>query len=427
MGLMLISGCNDEKSDSAKKDESMMEALSGKWSGSIMVPNQPLDIIVNLNKSDEWSGNISIPVQGVNDYPLSSVTVNNKNISFFMEIQGQQISFDGNVNNNKIEGDFSQHGQTFPFELTKSDEGDKTADTTGEFLSVQTDKGTLYGELEEPSGDAPFPVMIIIPGSGPTDRNGNSPAIQGKNNSLKLLAEQLAEHGIASVRYDKRGVGKNVEAAIPEKELDFNQFVYDAKAWVEQLAQEEAYTKVGIIGHSQGSLVGMLAVQDSNTDTFISIAGPGHSIDQVLYDQLKEQLSGELLQESDEILKKVKQGKQVEDVSQELMSVFRPSVQGFMSSWMQYNPSEEIAKLEIPTLIVNGDNDIQVPVTEAQLLKDANRNSELLVVEKMNHVLKEAPQDSQGNMEAYSNPELPLASGLMEGIVGFLKEGDFLK
>lgn len=180
MGLMLISGCNDEKSDSAKKDESMMEALSGKWSGSIMVPNQPLDIIVNLNKSDEWSGNISIPVQGVNDYPLSSVTVNNKNISFFMEIQGQQISFDGNVNNNKIEGDFSQHGQTFPFELTKSDEGDKTADTTGEFLSVQTDKGTLYGELEEPSGDAPFPVMIIIPGSGPTDRNGNSPAIQGK-------------------------------------------------------------------------------------------------------------------------------------------------------------------------------------------------------------------------------------------------------
>ncbi|MGP4107649.1 alpha/beta hydrolase [Virgibacillus sp. L01] len=293
MGLILISGC--EKKDTAKKDESMMEVLSGKWTGTIMVHNQPLDIIVSLNKNDGWSGNISIPVQGVNDYPLSSVTVNNKNISFFMKIQGQQISFDGNVDNNKIEGNFSQHGQTFSFELTKSDEGDQTADNTGEFLSVQTDNGRLYGELEEPSGEGPFPVMIIIPGSGPTDRNGNSPAIQGKNNSLKLLAEQLSEHGIASVRYDKRGVGKNVEAAIPENELDFNQFVHDAKTWVEQLAQEEAYTKVGIIGHSQGSLVGMVAARDSNADAFISIAGAGHPIDQVLYDQLKGQLSGELL------------------------------------------------------------------------------------------------------------------------------------
>ncbi|MFB4167968.1 alpha/beta fold hydrolase [Virgibacillus sp. JSM 102003] len=229
------------------------------------------------------------------------------------------------------------------------------------------------------------------------------------------------------MRYDKRSVGKNVEAAIPEKELDFNQFVHDANAWVEQLVQDEANTKVGIIGHSQGSLVGMLAAQVSNPDAFISLAGAGHPIDQVLYDQIQGQLSGELLQESEEILKKLKQGKQVKYVSQELMSIFRPSVQGFMSSWMQYDPAWEFAKLEIPTLIVNGDNDIQVPVKDAQLLKDANKMSELLVVEKMNHVLKEATKDSQGNMEAYTNPELPLASGLMDGIIGFLKEGDFLK
>ncbi|MFB4167967.1 hypothetical protein [Virgibacillus sp. JSM 102003] len=142
-----------------------------------MVPNQPLDIIVSINKNDEWSGNISIPVQGVNDYPLSSITVNNKDISFFMEIQGHQISFKGNIDDNKIEGDFSQHGQIFPFELTK---GDQTADNTGEFLNVQTNNGTLYGQLEKPSGDGPFPVMIIIPGSGPTDRNGNSLPYKGR-------------------------------------------------------------------------------------------------------------------------------------------------------------------------------------------------------------------------------------------------------
>ncbi|TRM13199.1 alpha/beta fold hydrolase [Lentibacillus cibarius] len=415
--LLVVAACSDHRED-AKEDA----AVNGKWTGTIEVPNQSLAIMVNLKNDDGWTGTISIPAQGVKDYPLSSVTVDGEKVSFFMEIQREQLSFDGTFANESIAGDFSQRGQTFSFKLTK---GSPVKEDDGDFLHVETDEGTLYGEVEQPDGQGPFPVMIIIPGSGPTDRNGNSSGVQGANNSLKMLAERLAEQGIASVRYDKRGVGKNVAAAIPENELMFAQFVDDAVAWTELLAKDESYSNVGIIGHSQGSLVGMLAAQQGDVDTFVSLSGAGRTIDQVLYSQLRSQLSDELLQETKDILGKLKQGEQVKNISQGLQNVFRPSVQDFLASWMAYDPSEEIASLDMPVLLVNGGRDLQVPVSEAESLRKAKPDADRLVLEKMNHVLKEAPADEQGNKETYGNPDLPLADGLVDEIVGFLKENDF--
>ncbi len=416
--LLVVAACSDHRED-AKEDA----AVNGKWTGTIEVPNQSLAIMVNLKNDDGWTGTISIPAQGVKDYPLSSVTVDGEKVSFFMDIQGEQLSFDGTFANESIAGDFSQRGQTFSFKLTK---GSPVKEDDGDFLHVETDEGTLYGEVEHPDGQGPFPVMIIIPGSGPTDRNGNSSGVQGANNSLKMLAERLAEQGIASVRYDKRGVGKNVAAAIPENELMFGQFVDDALAWTELLAKDESYSNVGIIGHSQGSLVGMLAAHQGDVDTFVSLSGAGRTIDQVLYSQLQSQLPDGLRQEAKDILGKMKQGHQVQkNISQELQNLFRPSVQDFLASWMAYDPSEEIASLDMPVLLVNGGRDLQVPVSEAELLRKAKPDADRLVLEKMNHVLKEAPADEQGNKETYGNPNLPLADGLVNGIVGFLKENDF--
>ncbi|WP_240510125.1 alpha/beta hydrolase family protein [Virgibacillus profundi] len=419
--FIILTGCNnDNKEDeSSKGDDSIMESLTGFWSGAIEIPNQPLDIQVDFENKDELTGELSIPIQGVQNYPLSTIKMEDMNIVFTMEIQGQYITFDGNLEDEKITGTFKQNGQSFPFELAKGEAVVGNDEEDGEFLQIETDHGTLHGELETPDGEGSFTVMIIIPGSGPTDRNGNSPGIQ--NNSLKLLAEQLAEQGIATVRYDKRGAGKNIQSAIPEQEMTFDQMVNDATSWVELLEKDENYSQVGIIGHSQGSLVGMLAARESNVSSFISLAGAGQPIDKVLENQLSEQLSDELLKESKEILQQLKEGKHVENISQELQSVFRPSVQSFLSSWMQYDPAEEIQKLEVPTLIVNGENDLQVPVSEAKLLHEAKSDAELMLIEKMNHVLKEAPADREGNMQTYSNPDLPLADGLINGIVEFLE------
>lgn len=424
--VILMTSCSDDdagQKEQVEGDEIDMSTLEGTWSGSIQIPNQPLPIMISFENGDELAGTISIPVQGLKDYPLSAVTIDKSDISFEMEIQGQLITFDGKLDKKVIEGTFTQNGQSFPFELKKGQEKAKdTEEEEGQFLTIDTGKGKLYGEMEIPKGEQPFPVMLIIPGSGPTDRNGNSVALPGKNNSLKLLAEQLAEKGIASVRYDKRGVGKSQAAAIPESDLQFDRLAQDAAEWVELLAKDKRFSKVGIIGHSQGSLVGMVTAQEKDVDTFISIAGAGRSIDKVLYDQLKDQLPDDLMKESKNILERLKQGEHVENVSQELQSVFRPSVQSFLSSWMQYNPAEEIQKLDIPVLIVNGKRDIQVPVSEAEILDKAKGDAELLLIPKMNHVLKEAPEDRTGNMQTYGDPDLPLADGLIEGIVGFLEK-----
>jgi hypothetical protein len=421
--LIVLGGCSNENNE---EEKAMLETLTGEWSGSIEIPNQPLPFIIEFEYENELTGFISIPVQGLQNYPLSAINLNENNqLLFTMEIQGDYITFDGEVNDETISGTLMQHGQTFPFQLNKGNAAAGDEEEEGDFLQVETERGTLYGEVETPEGDGPFPVVIIIPGSGPTDRDGNSPALPGKNDSLKLLAEGLKDNGIASVRYDKPGAGKNIQLSVAEEDMRFDHFVHDAVSWVKLLKENDTYSNVGIIGHSQGSLTGMLAALESDADIFISVAGAGNSIDDVLYDQLNEELSGDLLDESEYILEQLKEGNEVENVSQELYSVFRPSVQAFTSSWMQYDPADEIANLDIPTLIINGDNDLQVPVQEAELLHKAKPDAEFLLIENMNHILKEAPEDREGNLQTYSDPELPLAEELIEGISAFLYENDF--
>lgn len=415
MVFLLLTACSKEKEEAPEMGS--LENIKGVWEGSINIPDQPLPIIVEFEAD---KGMISIPIQGLNDYPLTNAKLNGADVFFDMNIQGQKLTFDGKVEQEKIKGTFTQQGQTFPFELAKGSKEEEVEEDR--LVEVQVEGGMMSGQLEIPDGQGPFPLMVIIAGSGPTDRNGNSIALPGKNNSLKMLAEDLAKEGVASIRYDKRGVGKNMSLASREEDLRFDHYIDDAAAWV-QLAKEDArFSNVGIIGHSEGSLIGMVASQKADADVFISIAGAGRPIDEVLLEQLQAQLPANLLKESTDILEKLKQGQQVKTVSPELQSVFRPSVQPYMMSWLQYDPAEQLQKLNKPILLVNGNTDIQVPVKDAELLHEAKKDSELLIVDKMNHILKEAPADREGNIATYSNPDLPLANGLIDGIVKFLDD-----
>ncbi|GAB6259205.1 MULTISPECIES: serine aminopeptidase domain-containing protein [Peribacillus] len=404
------------------KEVSSLKAIEGRWEGDIKIPNQPLPIIVHFTKK---GGTISIPVQGLNEFPLTSVKLSKSDLFFDMKIQNQQITFDGKVDQKRISGTFVQKGQKFPFELVKNSDQAVEEKESGEIVQADLKNGTIKGLLETPKNEGPFPVMILIAGSGPTDKDGNTIGNPGKNNSLKMLAEGLAEKGIASIRYDKRGIGENIQLARREADLRFEQYIDDAAAWIQFAKKDGRFSKVGIIGHSEGSLIGMEAAKKTETDIFISLAGPGEPIDQVLIKQLEEQLTPKLLTESKDILAKLKQGKQVETVSADLQNVFRPSVQPYMISWIQYNPIESVKELNIPVLIVNGNRDIQVPATNAKALHTEKSDSELLILEKMNHVLKEAPADRAGNLATYTNPELPLSTGLINGIIEFLNNNDF--
>ncbi len=260
-------------------------------------------------------------------------------------------------------------------------------------------------------------LVIFIQGSGPTDRNGNG--FMMKNDGSKLIAKELAKNGIASYRFDKR-IFKMNKFKIREEELSFEDFVKDVSDILDYFKSEQAYGNIIIAGHSEGSLIGMLAAKDK-ADAFISFAGPARSIDKIIVDQLAKQSEG-LAENAENAFQEIKENGKTSNYNPLLQSIFRPSVQPYMRSWMKYNPTEEISKLEIPILIINGSLDIQVDTTEAELLKEANPEAELVILDKMNHVFRKIEGDDLENTKAYNEPNRPLHPELISVLVNFIKK-----
>ena len=286
-------------------------------------------------------------------------------------------------------------------------------------ISIETNTGSLFGSLLIPEFDEPVSLALIIAGSGPTDRDGNNPMM--KNNSLKMLAEGLHQQGIASLRYDKRGIGQSVSAAVSEQDLRFEDFVNDARAWIHRLAEDQRFGDIIVIGHSEGSLIGIIASKTPEVSKFISIAGVGFPADQVLRKQLSAQ-QPVVLEKSAPILDELVAGNLVDSIPPWLNSLFRPNIQPYLISWFNYDPAKEITKLEIPVLLLQGTTDIQVTVDDAQNLALACPDAELVILEGMNHVLKESDADRIKNIQTYSQPDLPLKEGLIDHIANFIRK-----
>ncbi len=291
-----------------------------------------------------------------------------------------------------------------------------------EVIHITSQGNLLGGSIMFPEGKKKnLPIALIIQGSGPTDKDGNSAALAGKNNSLKLLAESLAKNGIASLRFDKRGLGLSNGTPQEESNLIFDDFVLDANAWLEFIANDKRFKKIGIVGHSQGSLIGMRVSQNEAVSAFASIAGPSLRIDKTLIAQIKSNPfnPANIIKEAQDIFEKLEDGETVEEVPPYLMSIFRPSVQPFMMSWMKYDPLLEMEKIQVPTLVVAGSTDLQVTVEDAQRLQIANEKAQLKVIDGMNHILKNASADKNENLATYSNPDLPLNKEFEESITSF--------
>jgi len=274
----------------------------------------------------------------------------------------------------------------------------------------------LDGTLYTPNIPEKTNLVILIAGSGPTNRNGNQVGM--KNNSLRFLAQSLAENGISVYSYDKRLFSLLKSGDFDESKLLFDDFITDASDVVSYFRKENQYNKIIIVGHSEGSLIGMVAAKASKADGFVSIAGAGNPIDQVLEFQISQNAPF-LLEQTKEVLQELKAGNMVEVKNAALLSLFRESVQPYMISWLTYNPQDEIKKLNIPVMIINGTADLQVTVSEAELLKKARPEAKYLIITDMNHVLKEVKDDTE-NQQSYTNPDLPVAAELIQGISDFV-------
>ncbi|CAN5337260.1 alpha/beta hydrolase [soil metagenome] len=282
--------------------------------------------------------------------------------------------------------------------------------------------GELHGTLMLPKAKAAFPVVLLIAGSGPTDRNGNTPVFKEPNNSLKMLAEALAASGIASLRYDKRGSGDAMALAGDETTLRFDTYINDAVLWAKQLRADKRFSTLTIAGHSEGSLIGMIAAKESSADAYVSIAGLGRAAGTVILGQIRSQLPPDLMKTAESIVADLNAGKTVAAPPQSLYVLFRPNIQPYLISWFRRDPSAEIAKLTVPVLIAQGTTDIQVSVDDAKSLSKSAPKATLTLIDGMNHVLKMVPADMDKQTRSYSDPTLPLAQPLSDAIVKFVKK-----
>ena len=281
-----------------------------------------------------------------------------------------------------------------------------------EIIVLETPTGNIEGTLLVPSKKN-APLVLIIAGSGPTDRDGNSGSL--KNNSLKMLAQGLYDNNIASLRFDKRGVAGSLSAY--KSELRFEDYINDVEQWTKVLKNDSRFSSVIILGHSEGSLIGMIAAQKGMVEKYISMAGPGVTMQATLRRQLADQ-PPYILSMSLPIIEELEKGKTVDSIPPLINALFRPSIQPYLISCFKYDPAIEITKVKCPILIIQGTTDIQIPVNEAEILASANSNSQLVIIEGMNHILKEAEAHRLLNLQTYGDPNLELKQGLIESIKG---------
>ena len=290
-------------------------------------------------------------------------------------------------------------------------------------LSIEGPSGALQGTLAAPDGGPKAPVAIIIPGSGPTDRDGNNP-LGVTAGMYRLLAEALAAKGVSTIRIDKRGMFGSSAAAADADNVRMADYAADVRAWGQEAQKRSSARCAWLIGHSEGSLVALItAQQPEGICGLILVAGAGRKMGDILREQLKANpANAPLLAQALAALTELEAGRHV-DVSgmhPALAALFRPSVQGFLIDQMSYDPAQLLARYAGPVLVLQGTTDLQMSMQDAQRLAGARQGVTMVALEGVNHILKIAPADPAANFATYGNSALPIAPSLAEAIMAFL-------
>ena len=267
-------------------------------------------------------------------------------------------------------------------------------------------------------------IVLIIPGSGPTDHNGNNP-LGVSASTYKLLAAGLANKGIQSVRFDKRGMFASKSAVPDANDVTISDYADDVVAWIDAIHAKVPNAEIWLLGHSEGGLVALVSAQrDIQLSGVIMVAAAGRKIGEILREQILANPANEpIVEDAMFAITQLEAGAHadVNDLHPAIQQLFSPSAQSYMIDWMSYDPAKEINSIELPILILQGDKDLQVKLMDANRLSVSVPSAKLVIIPNVNHVLKEVNSDStQQNAETYSNPDLPIASEVLQQVVKFI-------
>lgn len=299
-----------------------------------------------------------------------------------------------------------------PKEAEVKEEVKKKEMVWDEDYSVMKENGVISASLMMPKGDK-VPVVLIIGGSGPMTKAGIA-------NGFILLADALKREGIATISYDKVAAGGSIVTDFKESDATIEYYVQDAKLVVDKIKKDKRFSKVYIAGHSQGSLVAALVAKNTDIDGIISLAGPGRKIGDVIIEQLKRNPynTEEILSEGKAIMDKLEKGENVKEIPEYYKYLFKESVHNLMRSWLPLSPADEYASLNIPVLIIQGGNDIQISLEDAKILDKVAKDSKLVILDKMSHVLKDV--ENENDISIYKDNEAPINTEMVKEIVQFV-------
>ncbi len=289
--------------------------------------------------------------------------------------------------------------------------------------SVTSDGLTLSGTITLPRDTAaPFPIAVIIAGSGPTDRNGNATAGTLRANLYAQLAWRLAEHGVATLRYDKR-VLPATQGHVDLAALTLDDLAHDVSAAVMSLRSDVRFTTTVLVGHDEGATLAIRAMRFGlEADGLVLAAAAGRPMRVILRDQLQRQVDDAMLARYDGAMDRYLRGDSVGDIPSLLEPLFVAVNRAFMQSAISISPSDELAVLNVPVLIVQGETDLQVSARDARILQAARPDARVVIVRSANHVFKRVADTTlAAQLPTYTNPRLPVVPELVDAIVEFVE------
>ena len=290
-------------------------------------------------------------------------------------------------------------------------------------LTAPGPHGRLAGTLTDAGKDAP--LVLIIPGSGPTDRDGNNP-LGVAAGSYRLLAEALAERGVSTVRIDKRGLFGSKDAVADANAVTIADYAADTRSWIAAIREKSGAKCVWLLGHSEGGLVALASAQDAKDICgVVLVAAPGRKIGDTLRDQLRANpANAPLLGPAMSAIDSLEAGQPVDaaQLPAALQPLFAPQVQLFLINLMAQDPAKLAKAVTVPMLIVQGGRDLQIPRADADKLREAQPAAKVAIIPAMNHVLKDVTSDDRAaNFGTYADPSRPLNSDLPDIIARFVK------
>lgn len=364
---------------------------------------------------------LDIPEQMMFGYPLDDFSWSAKKVRFVLDAfgAGQEMIFSGSFSSQgqgqTIVGTVQSPVWRGTFIIRKTETKTNPLETA---LEVWCGDVSLPGILTRPHGGNSYvPLVVLVAGAGPTDRDGNNYNVPGKTNVLKLLATGLAERGIASFRYDKRGSGQAYRYESREQQVSFNRHASDLVAILEKLQKEVGISRFVIAAMNEGAWTAALAINKATSrgipvDGFAVLDASGKKPLDILRENLAE-LDDSVRKEAEKIIQAILDGVPYKEPSEPLRDFFSPQKREWLYSWLTMNPAQEIASIKAPLILVRGEKDQQVPEDEFQLLMTLRPNAIARLIPGMNYMLKKVAT-SEENYDSFTNPDYPIPAELFD-------------